>query len=58
MMPGMPVRHVLQALLGQLGKPVGFEIHDGALVVAPISRARGGSATNRALGSQAKKPAK
>jgi hypothetical protein len=57
-LPGLPVRNVLQVILGQLGKPIGFEIRDGALVVAPISRAPEASATNPAVGSQEKKPAK
>jgi hypothetical protein len=36
-MPGISLRRLLQVLLGQLGRPVGFELRDGALVIAPIT---------------------
>jgi hypothetical protein len=57
-LPGLPARSLLWALLGELRKPVGFQIRDDALVIAPFSRKEAAKTKTAASGSERKAPAK
>jgi hypothetical protein len=57
-LPTLPARNLLWALLGELHKPLGFQIRDDALGIAPFSRKEAAKTKTAASGSERKAPAK
>ncbi|HEV8002357.1 MAG TPA: hypothetical protein VGP63_20875 [Planctomycetaceae bacterium] len=56
--PGVPVRQVLQLLLEQFGRPIGFAIQEGELVVSPVARPQGSPPSKAGPPSHPKTPQK